>query len=96
MDCEMEEEETCEEWCDSENCTCGSKHASTAESDSGLIQFKYCNCYGMLAFHTFTFLRLQIVVVTVSLFRLTAIFPPPFSLMFVFIIRLNLQEGLPP
>ncbi|KAM6418229.1 protein-lysine methyltransferase METTL21C [Pluvialis apricaria] len=35
MDCQTEEEETCEEQYDSENCTCSSKCASsTAESDS--------------------------------------------------------------
>lgn len=41
MDCQTEEEETCEEQYDSENCTCSSK---SAESYSGLIQFKSCNC----------------------------------------------------
>ncbi|KAM7127195.1 protein-lysine methyltransferase METTL21C [Ciconia maguari] len=34
MDCQTEEEETAEEQYDSENCTCSSKCASTAESDS--------------------------------------------------------------
>lgn len=95
MDCQTEEEETCEEQYDPENCTCSSKRASsTAESDSGLIQFKYRNCHGMLAFHTFTFLSLQVVDVTVSLPFDLCIFPPPFPLMFVFIIRPNLQKGL--
>lgn len=37
MDGQTEEEETCDEQCDSENCTCSSKHASsTAELGSGL------------------------------------------------------------
>lgn len=55
MDCPTEEEETCEEQFESENCTCSSTCASpTAEPNSGLIQFKYCNCYGMLTSHIFT------------------------------------------
>lgn len=56
MDCQSEEEETCEEQYDSENCTCSSEHV---ESNAGLIQFKYCNCYGMLAYHTLIFVSLQ-------------------------------------
>lgn len=62
MDCQSEEEETCEEQYDSENCTCSSEHA---ESDAGLIKFKYCNFYGMLAYHTFIFISLQIVDVII-------------------------------
>lgn len=42
MDCQSEEEETCEEQYDSEICTYSSKHA---ESDAGLIQFKHCNWF---------------------------------------------------
>lgn len=64
MDCQTEEE-ACEEQYDSENCTCSSTCASsTAESNSGLIHFKYC--YGMLALHSFIFLSLEIVNVTVT------------------------------
>lgn len=63
MDCQSEEE-TCEEQYDPENCTCSSEHA---ESDTGLVQFKYCNCYGMLAYHTLIFVSLQIVDVIMQL-----------------------------
>lgn len=82
MDCPAEEEEeTCEEQFESENCTCSSTCASsTAEPNSGLIQFKYCDFYGMLTSHIFTFLSLQIVNVTVSLFLLVSIFSHNFSL----------------
>lgn len=65
MDCQSKEEETCEEQYDSENCTCSSEHA---ESEKGLVQFKYCNCYGMLAYHTLIFVSLQIGDIIMQLF----------------------------
>lgn len=68
MDCQSKEEETCEEQYDSENCTCSSEHA---ESEKGLVQLKYCNCYGMLAYHTLIFVSLQIGDIIMQLFLIS-------------------------
>lgn len=89
MDCQSKEEETCEEQYDSENCTCSSEHA---ESEKGLVQFKYCNCYGMLAYHILIFVSLQIADIIMQLFLWYPISPPLCPLMLAYIIRSNLQK----